>query len=99
MKLNKFDQRAVHKIQKPIWGGRKVGIATYKVAEHNEIRITATNKRNEPLYPLPFYISGKKLKKYPKEPVRSYPDVKVHVVPIEDLETLEIEEKDMRAIW
>lgn len=78
-------------INKPAWGGRKVGLATYKVAAHNRIDILYKDKNGRRIYPLPLYISGKKARQYPIHPVRSNPNVKLYVIPISDLEVLERE--------
>lgn len=76
-------------IKTPVWNKRKIGIATFRVGNHNEIRIEQTNKDGEKIYPMPFYITGEEIKKYPVEPVKSAPHVKLYIVPIEDLQTLE----------
>ena len=83
----------LHKIKNPIWNGgqRKVGIATYKVGNHNEIVIESTNKDGDRIYPQPFYISGQDLKKYPPKAIPNYQNIKVHEIPIKDLEILERE--------
>lgn len=89
MKISRFTPCQLFKIKTPVWGGRKVGLATYKVGAHNEIRIETTNKEGELIYPQPFYISGEKAKTYPIQPVRSNPNVKLYVIPVNDLEVLE----------
>lgn len=76
-------------IKTPVWGGRKVGLATYKVGTHNEIRILTKNKEGQPLYPQPLYISGTKAREYPIEPVKSNPNIKLYIIPVSDLEVLE----------
>lgn len=91
MKLPRLTPAALFKIKVPVWGGRKVGLATYKIALHNEIRIMAVNTEGELIYPRPFYISGEKAKTYPIEPVRNYPNIKLYIIPISDLELLERE--------
>lgn len=89
MKLSRFTPCQLISIKVPVWGGRKVGIATFRVGTHNEIRIETKNKEGEAIYPQPFYISGEDIRKYPIEPVRSNPNVKLYIVPINDLEVLE----------
>ena len=81
----------IFEINKPAWGGRKVGLATYKVAAHNRIDILYKDKNGRRIYPLPLYISGEKARKYPVYPVRNNPNVKLYVIPISDLEVLERE--------
>lgn len=89
MQLRKLTPCELFKIKYPIWGGRKVGLATYKIGHHNEVQILTTNKDGERLYPHALYISGEKARQYPREPVKSNPNIKLHIIPINDLETLE----------
>lgn len=90
MKLDRFTVCQLFEIRSPVWGGRKVGLATYKVGAHNEVRITKRNKDGELLYPQPLYISGDKARTYPIEPIGNT-GVQVYSVPINDLEVLERE--------
>jgi hypothetical protein len=89
MKLGRFMPCTLFEIKTPVWGGRKVGLATYKVGTHNEIRILTKNAQGERLYPQPLYISGAKARQYPIEPVRSNPNIKLYIIPVNDLEVLE----------
>ena len=89
MKLNKLTPANLFKIKYPIWGGRKVGLATYKIGTHNEVRIETRDKNGDLLYPQPLYISGEKAKTFPIEPVKKHPNIKLHIIPIDELETLE----------
>lgn len=91
MKISRLTPTQVFEIKTPVWGGRKVGLATYKVAQHNEIRITTTDKQGNLYYPQPLYISGEKAKTYPTVPVRSNPNIKLYLIPVSDLEVLERE--------
>ena len=79
----------VFNIRKPVWGGRKVGLATYKVGSHNQINIEAKSADGELIYPMPLYMSGEKIRTYPIEGVKSNPNIKLFIVPISDLEPLE----------
>ena len=89
MKLNKFTSCQLFAIKTPIWGGRKVGLATYKLGTHNEIRIEKRDASGSLLYPQPLYISGEQARKYPIEPVKKNPNIKLHIIPISDLQVLE----------
>lgn len=89
MKIGRLTPTQHFEIRSPIWGGRKIGLATYKIGVHNEIKITKKNVKGEEIYPQPFYISGDKARKYPTEPVRSNPNIMLHIIPIADLEILE----------
>lgn len=89
MKLNRLTPASVWEIKSPVWGGRKIGLATYKIAPHNEIRITYKDRNGNRVYPLPLYISGENARKYPTQPVKSHPNVILHIIPISDLEVLE----------
>lgn len=90
MKLSKFTPCQVFPIRKPVWGGRKVGLATYKIGTHNQIDILYTYSNSEErVYPQPLYISGEKARTYPTQPVKSNPSIILHIIPINDLEVLE----------
>lgn len=89
MKLSKTTSCSLFPIRQPVWGGRKVGLATYKIDTHNQIDILYTYGDGTRVYPLPLYISGEKARTYPKQPVKSNPNVILHVIPIADLEVLE----------
>lgn len=88
-KLSSHQPANLFEIRKPVWGGRKVGLAEYKIGNHNEIRILYTDTAGRPIYPQPFYISGERAKKYPKQPVRNHPNIVLHVIPINELDILE----------
>lgn len=77
-------------IRIPVWnsGKRMVGLASYKIGNHNEIRILAKNKGGERTYPQPFYISGSKARSYDTQPVKTHPDILLYMIPIADLEVL-----------
>lgn len=79
------------KIRTPLWNGgqRKVGIATFKIGTHNEIRIEAKNKEGDLIYPQPFYITGEKARSYPQSAIPNHPHIKTYEIPIEDLDILE----------
>lgn len=91
MKLSRTTPCQVFEIRTPVWGGRKVGLATYKIGTHNEVRITYKHGDGSLVYPQPLYISGEKARTYPKQPVKSNPNVILHVIPINDMEVLERE--------
>jgi len=82
--LNKIE------IWEPRWKDRKVLIATYKVGEHNKIVFTKA-----PSMPGEYYLSGKTIKKCPKETNGKIP---VYAVPVDKLEKLEINERDWRML-
>lgn len=89
MKLSKTTPAQIFEIRVPVWGGRKVGLASYKLGIHNEVRILKKDKNGDLLYPQPLYVSGDKARTYPTEPVRSNPSITLHVIPISELEVLE----------
>lgn len=91
MILSKNISCNLFEIRKPVWGGRKVGLASYKIAAHNRIDILYTDKAGRRIYPLPLYISGADARKYPVQAVRNNPNVKLYIIPINDLEVLERE--------
>ena len=91
MKISRFTPCQVFEIRTPVWGGRKVGLATYKIGTHNEVRVLYKDSEGRPVYPLPLYVSGEKARTYPTQPVKSNPNVVLHVIPLADLEVLERE--------
>lgn len=65
-------------IKEPIWATRSVGLAEYRISNHNKVDIMYKSKGGERLYPNPLYISGEdarvfKLKKYGLLEVREVP--------------------------
>ena len=68
MKIPKYSFPTKHTIRKPMWNGRKVGIATYKIGEHNIITITAKDTDGRYLFsidggetPAEYYASREQL--------------------------------------
>lgn len=68
----------------PRWHDRTVLLAPWKVGNHNEIRITHKN------FPEPFYMSGERIRSYPKTkvPRKNQVPVEMYVVPLADLMTM-----------
>jgi len=91
MLLSKDTPVNVFNIKVPIWSGRRVGLATFKVGPHNQINITALDKQGDLIYPNAYYISGREARKYPTEPVKSNPKIQLHIIPIDDLDIFERE--------
>ena len=90
MKLSRTTPCQLFQINTPVWGGRKVGLASYKIGTHNEVQILYTYSNSEErVYPQPLYISGDKARTYPTKPVRSNPNIVLYVIPINDMEVLE----------
>lgn len=82
-------------INTPVWfgGQRCVGIADWKVGQHNAIYIDYVRKSDgEKIYKRPFYISGKDAQKYPLKPLKSHPNIKVYWIPLADMNILEYED-------
>lgn len=89
MKLSRQTTCSLIEIERPRWKERVVGIATYRVKEHNEIRITARDKDGRPYYPEPLYASGEHIR---SQKTQTLPGgVKLYLVPISTLEVLERE--------
>jgi len=76
-------------IKMPIWDGRKVGLATYKIGQHNEIEILAKNSYGDRIYPRTFYISGDNAKTYPIKALKNNPNITIYEIPISKLDILE----------
>lgn len=85
MKLPKYTQFKCFDIWQPRFHDRTVLLADYKVGEHNKIIFTkAPSMGTEP-----YYVSGTTVKKCKKE---SNGKINCYVVPVSELEPLEIEE-------
>lgn len=76
-------------IRMPRWKQRVVGVASFRVGQHNEIDIIAKGKDGERYYPEPLYGSGEMIRKCEVQTLPS--GVKLYLVPIANLETLERE--------
>lgn len=87
MQLSRLQSCSVIEIKSPRWKQRVVGVASFRVKEHNEIRITATGKDGNLYYPEPMYMSGDKIRTYETQVLPS--GVKLYLIPISDLEVLE----------
>lgn len=87
MLLSRTTPAQVFNIRKPMWNGRKVGLASYKIGLHNEVNILTKDKNGNRLYPLPLYVSGEQAQKYNTMKLPS--GVVLYLVTISDLEPLE----------
>ena len=76
----------------PRWHDRKVLLAAHKVGTHNKIKFTKAKSLGEE----PYYISGAKVKKCKKE---TNGTIMCYAVPLDDLEPLEINVRDMREVF
>ena len=74
-------------IRVPRWTKRTVGIGGYRLAEHNQIEITKTDKDGNRYYPDQYYISGERARTYPTQELPS--GILLFLIPISDLEILE----------
>lgn len=93
MKLGRLTPANVHKIKKPMWKGRRVGIATYKIAPHNLITIEAKLASGDYMYsvdggktPATYYASGEQLM---NAELMTLPNVTLRVIPIAELDLFE----------
>ena len=89
MKLSKNTVCAKIEIIEPRWKARTVGIATYRVKEHNEINILAMSPVSpfRRYYPDPLYGSGEMIRSCPTQKLSS--GTVLYLVPISKLESLE----------
>lgn len=78
-------------IKVPIWASRAVGLAEYKISNHNKIDITYKNKDGERVYPQTLYVSGQDARKYP---LKKYGHLEVREIPIVSLSILEVNNKE-----
>lgn len=75
-------------IKFPIWNGgdRVVGVADFRVKQHNRIEILYVRKDGTRSYPNPYYMSGEDIVKHKIKVVGG--GVKVYLVPIKELEEI-----------
>lgn len=77
-------------IKFPIWNGgqRYVGIADFRIRQHNKIEILYVRKDGTRSFPNCYYISGADIKK-PEHKVKTVKGgVKVYLIPISELEEI-----------
>lgn len=87
MKLPRMTPCSKIEIRMPRWKDRVVGIASYRIGEHNEIDITAVGKDGNRYYPETLYASRQMITSQPKQKLPS--GVLLYLVPINKLEVLE----------
>lgn len=91
--LPKFTPMSYFEILSPRWHDRKVLLKASKVSTHN--KIVFTGKDGKSMGDLPYYVSGATVKKYPKE---SNGTIMCYAVDLDELEILELDKKDWRAL-
>jgi len=71
-------------ISKPIWDGRKIGVASFRLYPNIdlEIRILYTNKEGERIHPHTYLLNQREALDYPRQVVKG---VELVIVPIEEL--------------
>lgn len=74
-------------IKMPRWKQRVIGIASFRVGDHNEIEILAADKKGKRYYPDKYYMSGEQIRSYDIQVLPS--GIKLYLIPISDLEILE----------
>lgn len=91
MKLGKFTPFRYFEIWHPKYSDQTVLLAIHKVGEHNKIVFTKSSSMGTE----PYYVSGDTVKKCKKE---SNGKIQCYAVPLNKLETLELDNKDLRGI-
>lgn len=76
-------------IREPIWKTRSIGVRADIIKEDLKIEILYKKADGQRLYPDIYTISKEKAKSYPIQYVGS--NVKLHIIPIEDLEIIKME--------
>jgi hypothetical protein len=92
MLLQKFTPLNYFGIYSRRYHDNKVLLAAHKVGQHNKIVFL----NDKGMGTEPYYCSGKTIKKYSKT---SNGSISCHVVPIEELEPLEINLRDIREVY
>ena len=82
-KLPKFTQFHYFDIWSPRWHDRRVLLAAHRVGTHNKIVFTKAPSMGDE----PYYISGKEVKKYPKE---TNGRIDCYAVPVSAIQPLEL---------
>jgi hypothetical protein len=77
-----------YEIRSPMWKGRCVGIAEYKLTEYNHIEILYRDAGGNLLHPHVYGISKSRAKTYPTH-VTQKGKVTLRVIPIADLDVCE----------
>lgn len=90
MKLSRTTACSKIVIRSPRWKERTIGIATFRVKEHNEIEIEAKDKKGDRYYPGTYYMSGEDIRSHKVQHLKS--GIDLHLVPIKELEPLERED-------
>lgn len=91
MIIDKFIPLNYFEIRHPRYHDKRVLLAARKVGTHNKVVFTEAPSMGT----APYYISGAKVKKYKKE---SNGAIMCFAVPLDELEPLEINERDLRGI-
>lgn len=73
-------------IKMPRWKQRVVGLAAYRVSDHNKVDIMAAGKDGERYYPDTYYISGEEVRKCEKQMLPQ--GLELYLVPINKLQIL-----------
>lgn len=87
MKLDRLVPCSKIEVRSPRWKQRVVGIASYRVKEHNEIEIIAVGKDGRRYYPDVMYASGETIRACETQTLPQ--GVMLYLVPISKLEILE----------
>ena len=87
MQLSRLTPCASIQIRFPRWKQRVVGVASYRVMQHNAIDILKEDKEGKRYYPETLYGSGEMIKKCPTQVIKG--GTVLHLVPISNLEVLE----------
>lgn len=93
-----IDTTPVIDINSPVWNGgnRCVGINTQRVVDSQMYKIRILHKRVDGTrsYPDDFYMRGRDIRSYEAKPLKKYPNIFLHWVPINDL-SIELPNKDI----
>jgi hypothetical protein len=80
------DNAIVYNIREPLWDGRSVGIANFRVRGDGTLYLTIShkNKDGNKTYPYVYKMDTKKVREYPT--MTTNKGIVLHKVPIEDFE-------------
>lgn len=87
--MNETIWKDIPDIRTPIWKGRCVGIANFRLPPTGGVKfkISYKTKDDKTLYPFTYGILTEDAKKYPTKVVGS--GITLHIIPIKDLKVME----------
>lgn len=93
IELDRFTQFTAFEILAPRWHDKRVLMKANRVGEHN--KLVFTGKQGKALGAKVYYVSGKTVKKYPKQ---SNGVIMCYSVPLHELKVLRFSERSLHEL-